>query len=195
LPFLRNGYWTFGSFNQESKLNEVALRAWAVILRVLPESRLRVVGVSCDMVEEKIRRIFSVHSVAAERVEIIGRIPIEEYFAAYSDVDVALDSFPYNGATTTCDALLMGVPVATVAGERAIARGGVSLLSTMGLGGWIAASPEALADTVSAHLRDPQRLAELRHELPGRMRASPLMDGATFARNVETIFAQVSRAN
>ncbi|MGH8090212.1 MAG: hypothetical protein ACREO6_02040, partial [Rudaea sp.] len=80
-------------------------------------------------------------------------------------------------------------------GERAIARGGVSLLSTMGLGGWIAASPDALADTVSAHLRDPQRLVELRRELPGRMRASPLMDGAAFAKNVEAIFAQVSRAN
>ncbi|HSN38695.1 MAG TPA: tetratricopeptide repeat protein [Burkholderiales bacterium] len=195
LPRLANGHWTFGSFNQESKLNTPTLRAWASILLTVPDSRLRVLGITCDLVEERIRGVFVEQGVAVERIDILGRVPIEAYLSAFGDVDVALDTFPYNGATTTCDALLMGVPVATVAGERAIARGGVSLLSTMGLGDWIAASPEVLADTVSAHLRDPKRLAELRRELPGRMRASPLMDGAAFAKNVEAIFAQVWRAN
>lgn len=193
LPFLRNGYWTFGSFNQESKLDGGALHAWAGILRALPESRLRAVGVSCDMVEERIRRILSEHSIAAERVEIIGRIPIEEYFAAYRDVDIALDTFPYNGATTTCDALLMGVPVVSVAGNRAIARGGVSLLTTVGLQDWIAPSPEALAEIVGAQVADPRRLAALRRDLPDRMRASALMDGARFAKNLEVIFEQAWR--
>jgi predicted O-linked N-acetylglucosamine transferase (SPINDLY family) len=193
LPFLRNGYWTFGSFNQESKLNGVALHAWARILGALPESRLRVVGVSCDVVEERIRGIFCEHGVAAQRVEIIGRIPIEEYFAAYRDVDIALDTFPYNGATTTCDALLMGVPVVSFAGDRAIARGGVSLLTTVGLHDWIAPSAEAIVEIVRTQVADPQRLVALRRDLPARMRASALMDGARFAKNLEGIFEQAWR--
>ena len=195
LPRLANGHWTFGSFNQESKLNAAALGAWAGILRAMPGSRLRVLGVTCDLVEEMIRGVFAAHGVDASRIDVVGRLPIDAYFSAYADVDVALDTFPYNGATTTCDALLMGVPVAAVAGSRAIARGGVSLLTTMGLSDWIAASPDALADMVSARLREPDRLAELRRELPARMRASPLMDGASFAKNVEAIFERVWRAD
>ncbi|HTI96815.1 MAG TPA: hypothetical protein VL425_09950, partial [Rudaea sp.] len=195
LPRLANGHWTFGSFNQESKLNTPTLRAWASILLTMPDSRLRVLGITCDLVEERIRGVFVEQGVAVERIDILGRVPIEAYLSAFGDVDVALDTFPYNGATTTCDALLMGVPVATVAGKRAIARGGVSLMTTMGMGDWIAASPDSLADMISAHLRDPQRLAGLRCELPARMRASPLMDGATFAKNVEAIFERVWRAS
>lgn len=193
LPRLANGHWTFGSFNQESKLNASALGAWAGILRTMPGSRLRVLGVTCDLVEEMIRGVFAGHGVDASRIDIVGRLPIDAYFSAYSYVDVALDTFPYNGATTTCDALLMGVPVAAVAGSRAIARGGVSLLTTMRLSDWIAASPDSLADMISAQLREPDRLAELRRELPARMRASALMDGAKFAKNLEGIFEQAWR--
>ncbi|MBS0556598.1 MAG: tetratricopeptide repeat protein [Proteobacteria bacterium] len=190
LPRLSNGYWTFGSFNQESKLNEPVLRAWAALLQAVPASRLRVLGVTCDLVRERICSIFGECGVAQARIDIDGRLPIDAYLAAYRDVDVALDTFPYNGATTTCDALLMGVPVATVAGDRAIARGGVSLLSTAGLADWIAPTPDALAVMVQAHLDDAQRLAALRAELPRRMRESPLMNGAAFAKNVEAVFEQ-----
>lgn len=193
LPRLANGHWTFGSFNQESKLNKPTLYAWAGILLAVPGSRLRVLGVTCDLVEERIRGVFAGKGVAAERVEVVGRLPIEAYLAAFGDVDIALDTFPYNGATTTCDALLMGVPVATVAGSRAIARGGVSLLTTVGLTDWIAATPDALVDTVSVQLRDVRRLADLRRDLPQRMRASALMDGARFAKNVEAVFEQAWR--
>lgn len=188
LPRMANGHWTFGSFNQESKLNESALFAWAGILLAVPGSRLRVMGVTCDLVEERIRSVFAGKGVVAERVEVVGRLPIEAYLAAYRDVDVALDTFPYNGATTTCDALLMGVPVATVAGSRAIARGGMSLLTTVGLTDWIAATPDALVDTVCRQLRDAQRLADLRRDLPARMRASPLMDGRRFTRDLEVLY-------
>jgi predicted O-linked N-acetylglucosamine transferase (SPINDLY family) len=185
---LDRGYWTFGSFNQESKLNEPALDAWGRVLEAIPNSRLRIVGVTNDIVEERIRKCFSERGVTEDRLDLVGRIPIDAYLASYREVDIALDSFPYNGATTTCDALLMGVPVATVAGARAIARGGVSLLSTIGLSDWIADSPQDLASLLQRQTRDPARLALLRAELPRKMRTSALMDGARFARNLETIF-------
>ena len=142
LPRLANGYWTFGSFNQASKLNTRLLQTWARLLAAIPESHLRFVGITQPLMDEKIRAIFSAQGVAGDRVEIIGRVPIDDYFSQYRSIDIALDSLPYNGATTTCDALLMGVPVATVVGERAISRGGVSLLSTVGLGDWIASSSD-----------------------------------------------------
>lgn len=193
LPRLANGHWTFGSFNQDSKLNESVLRAWAKILLAIPDSRLRVLGVTCDLVEDMIRDVFTGQGVEASRIDIVGRLPIDAYFLAYRDVDIALDTFPYNGATTTCDAMLMGLPVVAVAGNRAIARGGVSLLTTAGLSDWIAPSPEKLVDVVRAHIADPAKIAELRMRLPERMRASPLMDGAAFARSVEAAFEQAWR--
>jgi len=188
LPRLVKDYWTFGSFNQESKLSDTILEAWCRVLAGIPDSRIRIVGISCDRVEDRIRDCFSAHGIAVERVELLGRIPIEEYFVHYRGVDIALDSFPYNGATTTCDALIMGVPVATIAGKRAIERGGVSLLTTLGLSDWNAESPEALVEVLRAQTAQPQRLVALRHDLPQRMRASALMDGRRFAGNVETIF-------
>ena len=190
LPMLDNGFWTFGSFNQDSKLNDQALDAWAQVLQAIPKSRMRVVGITSDIVEERIRKCFSERGIACDRLDLVGRIPIDAYLASYRDVDIALDSFPYNGATTTCDALLMGVPVATVTGARAIARGGVSLLSTIGLRDWIADSPDDLAGLLQRQTRDPAAVAQLRAELPRRMRASALMDGARFTQNIESIFRE-----
>jgi len=126
--------------------------------------------------------------VAEGRIDVVGRIPIDAYFSSYRDVDIALDSFPYNGATTTCDALLMGVPVATVAGDRAITCGGLSLLSALGLSDWVAGSAGELAEMLQKKTTELERVAALRAALPARMRASPLMDGPRFARNVETVF-------
>jgi predicted O-linked N-acetylglucosamine transferase (SPINDLY family) len=124
---------------------------------------------------------------------LIGRVDIDAYFSTYADVDIALDAFPYNGATTTCDALLMGVPVAAIAGDRAIARGGMSLLGVLGLDDWVAESHEALVPMLQRLTADPERLAALRAELPQRMRASPLMDGPRFARGVEAVFRDAWR--
>jgi protein O-GlcNAc transferase len=188
LPFLEHGYWTFGSFNQVSKLNIPLLTRWAALLATIPQSRLRILGVTSPDFERNARTIFDANGIAPERVDYIGRLPIEHYFSGYGEVDIALDSAPYNGATTTCDALLMGVPIVATAGERAISRGGVSLLRVMGLEDWIAGSESEFIVTVHRKLRDPETLAGLREELPQRMRASVLMDGDRFARNVEAVF-------
>lgn len=190
LPMAKNGYWTFGSFNQESKLNSGVLNAWARVLLALPGSRLRIVGITCDVVESRIREAFTGHKLASDRIEIIGRLPIDAYLAAYRDVDIALDTFPYNGATTTCDALLMGVPVAAIAGDRAIARGGASLLTAVGLTDWIAAAPDDLVSVMKAQTANPRNVEILRQQLSGRMRASALMDGGAFTRQVEMAFSR-----
>lgn len=188
LPRLANGYWRFGSFNQASKLNTRLLNTWARLLAAIPDSHLRFVGITHAVMEEKIRAIFAAQGVAGDRLEIVGRIPIDTYFSHYREIDIALDSLPYNGATTTCDALLMGVPVATVAGDRAIARGGVSLLGAVGLTDWIAESPDELIAMCRTHTQDPERIASLRATLPATMRASALMDGPRFARDLEAVF-------
>jgi protein O-GlcNAc transferase len=188
LPMLGNGYWTFGSFNQATKLGSPVVDAWARALFHIPGSRLRIYGIVDKLHEEAIRDRMALAGIAGDRLDIVGRIPIDSYFAAYREVDIVLDTFPYNGATTTCDALIMGVPVATVAGERPISRGGLSLLSTLELGDWVADSPERLVDVLQQHTRAPEQLAALRSSLPQRMRNSALMDGEKFARNVEAIY-------
>jgi len=187
LPRLTNGAWTFGSTNQLAKLNRQCLHAWARVLAAVPDSRLRVLGVNDPWIAQRLSREFTSLGIETRRLEFVDRLPLQEYLASYGAVDILLDSFPYNGATTTCDALIMGVPVATIAGDRSIARGGVSLLSTLGLQDWIAPSADALPDLVRRKTEDVAALASLRAALPTRMRASPLMDGPHFARNLETL--------
>lgn len=187
LPRLQRGFWTFGSFNSGSKLNSRVLAAWSAILHAIPGSRLRVVCAADDQ-EAFVRRSFADQGIDASRLDLAGRTGIQEYFASFAGVDIALDTFPYSGGTTTCDALLMGVPVVTVAGSRAVSRSGVSLLRTAGLDEWIADDPQALPDLVQRLTADPARVQLLRRELPSRMRASPLMDGPRFAANLEALF-------
>ena len=193
LPYLSRGHWTFGSFNQLPKLNEPLLETWARLLERVPGSHLRIVGVPDPEVFERLLAPFARRGVARERVTLVGRLSLQDYLASYGEVDLALDSFPYTGGTTTCDALFMGTPVATVAGERSVARSGVSLLTTVGLPDWIAGSLDALPDLVLRHLADPPRLAQLRATLATRMRESPLMDAPRFARDVETLYRSAWR--
>lgn len=193
LPRLKNGHWTLGSTNQMAKLNRHCLAVWARVLAAVRDSRLRILGVGDPWLERRLLREFAGHGVGAERLELIGRLPLQEYFAAYRGMDILLDSFPYNGGTTTCDALIMGVPVATFAGDRSIARGGVSLLSTVGLADWIAPGEDGLPELLLRKTADADGLAALRAALPGRMRASPLMDGPRYARNLEALLREAWR--
>jgi protein O-GlcNAc transferase len=188
LPRLARGYWTFGSYNQTVKLNEPLLEAWAALLASVPDSRLRIANVLHAPVRDRFVEIFTQRGIAAGRIVTLGRMPLADYLASHADVDVALDSLPYTGATTTCDALLMGVPVATVAGDRPVARSGVSLMTTLGLTDWIAGSLADLPAVVRRQLADPAALAQLRAELPARMRASKLMDAPAFTRDLEQLY-------
>lgn len=194
LPMLDNGYCTFGSFNQASKLNEHVIETWTHLLSELPHSRLRILGITDDIQRASIIQAFEHAGVAASRIDVLKRVSIEEYFECYRSVDVALDTFPYNGATTTCDALIMGVPVATVEGERAISRGCASLLATLGLHEWIVASRDLLLPMVRRLIEEPPHLATLRETLPERMRASPLMDAERFVTDLEHAYLTAWRS-
>ncbi len=190
LPYLACGYWTFGSYNNGLKLNEAAFAAWAGVLDAFPDSRLRLFSIVNDALEQWVRASFVQHGISSDRIDCIGRIPIDQYFASASGVDIALDSFPYSGGTTTCDTLMMGLPVVTIAGERTLARSGVSLLNTLGLHEWIASSPQDLPTLLRRQLADPLRIAALREELPARMRNSPLMDAPRFTKNLEQCYRE-----
>jgi predicted O-linked N-acetylglucosamine transferase (SPINDLY family) len=188
LPRLARGYWTFGSFNNYRKLHDRVFDAWAEVLKAVPDSQLHLFSFENRESGERAVAALVARRIARERLSWHLRTGPEGHFESFADIDVALDSFPYNGATTTCDALLMGVPVLVVAGDRTLARGGVSLLNTIGLPDWIAESPQQLAAVAQRQLADVERIANLRAELPQRMRASPLMDAPRFTRNLEALF-------
>jgi predicted O-linked N-acetylglucosamine transferase (SPINDLY family) len=131
--------------------------------------------------------------VDPQRVSFMGKLPLAAYFERYQSLDIALDTFPFGGGTTTCDALWMGVPVVSLVGKTAVGRAGLSIISNVGL-------PELVADTPEEYVRlavrlanDLPRLKELHSTLRPRMQASPLMDAPRFARNVEAAYRQMWR--
>ncbi len=191
LPLLHNSNLTLGSFNNPSKLNDRVLEVWGKILNTIPKSRLQIAAVSPGRAQQRILSILERAGVKLERVEFIPRLPYRDYLASITEVDIALDPFPYNGGTTSIDTLIMGVPVVTLAGDRSIARGGVSLLSNLGLTELIAATPQDYVDIVRQLADDPARLAALRSSLRDRVQSSPLMDGERFTRNLEALYRQM----
>ncbi len=195
-PCLHNGYVTFGSFNHMAKVTDEVMALWAELLRALPSARLLMKsGALADAdVHARCLARWQQAGIARERIELIGPIPDpEQHLARYGQVDIALDPFPYNGTTTTCEALWMGVPVIALAGSRHAGRVGVSLLTQVGLEDLVAQSEAdylALAVRLAA---DPTRLMRLRAGLRERVAASPLCDAVAFARDVEAAYRTMWR--
>jgi len=184
-PCERRGSFTFGSLNQTAKLSRSVRRLWAEILRQLPGSRLALLGTPPGAARDLILRDFTADGIEPGRVTIEPRISRDDYFRWIDGVDLALDTMPYSGGTTTCDALWMGVPVLTLPGTRSVSRSAGSILTTVGLQDWIASTPEDYVRRALAAASDAGRLRELRGSLRARMRSSPLMDEAQFARDTE----------
>jgi predicted O-linked N-acetylglucosamine transferase (SPINDLY family) len=191
VPAIANGYVTFGCFNNSAKVNEKVLDAWCGILNDLPNSRLLLKSrqLHGPGLHERFRDAFARRGVDPDRVEMLGRVNSTiEHLALYGRVDIALDTFPYNGTTTTCEALWMGVPVVALAGDRHAGRVGVSILTQLGL-------MDLIADTSRDYVRiavelanDRTRLSGLRNSLRPRMADSPLCDATSFARAVEDAY-------
>ncbi|MEI6559460.1 MAG: tetratricopeptide repeat protein [Rhodospirillaceae bacterium] len=182
---------TFGSFNNLNKLSPPVLALWAALLCRLPGARLLLKSrqLADEAVARALRQSFGRHGVARERLELLSwTAGFESHLDSYRRVGIALDPFPYNGTTTTCEALWMGVPVVTLAGERHAARMGASLLTRLGLDELIAADPAAYLEIAAALATDRARLAGLRAGLRQRMTASPLCDAAALARRLETAY-------
>jgi len=190
-PVERNGYITFGSFNQVSKVSSLARQLWAEILLQLPESRLVIDRASEGAAQDRLLRDLETAGVAAGRISFRQAVPLEEYFRRFNDVDIALDTMPYSGCTTTCDTLWMGVPVVTLPGSSSLSRATASILSVTGLADWIAPTREDYVRLNLELAQDRARLSELRGLLRQRMRVSPLMDETGFARGVEAAYRGV----
>jgi predicted O-linked N-acetylglucosamine transferase (SPINDLY family) len=189
LPATRRGWVTLGCLNNFCKVNEAVLAAWSAVLAACPNSRMLMLAGA----GEHRQRTVAALGVDPSRVEFIGHCPRAQYLKTYHQLDIVLDTYPYNGHTTTCDALWMGVPVVSLAGQTAVGRGGLSILSTIGLPELVADSQELYVRLASDLAHDSGRLGELRSTLRQRMAQSPLMDAPRFARNIEAAYRQMWR--
>lgn len=188
LPYTRNGYITFGCFQNLTKITYEALAVWARIFQALPQAKLRLqikqVTTALGSREEILQRLDRV-GIAPERVILEGYIPRSDYLAAHAEVDIILDTFPYPGGTTTCEALWMGVPTLTLAGNTMLSRQGASFLSCAGLTDWIASSEDDYVNLALAHASDIPKLVQLRETLRQHVLNSPLFDAPRFALDLE----------
>jgi predicted O-linked N-acetylglucosamine transferase (SPINDLY family) len=192
LPVLRNGYVTFGCLNNPCKLTPHTMRLWARVLGAVPESRLRLLAPE-GRARDRIAAGLTLQGISAERVEFVAFRPRREYLRTYHEIDLALDTFPYNGHTTSLDALWMGVPVVTRVGTTPAARGGLSQLSNLGLRELAAYTDDDYVQAATALANDVDRLSALRAGLRARMQASPLMQAGRFARHIEQAYRAMWR--
>ncbi len=195
-PFREGGSITFGSFNTLPKLSPAAVATWSAILRAVPGSRLILKSTALQEAETRARieDRFSASGVAPERVKLYARFPAQaDHLRLYAEMDIALDTFPYNGTTTTCEALWMGVPVITLAGGLHAGRVGVSLLNQIGLEELIAHDADEYVRIAVSLASDPGRMADLRQGLRERMRTSALCDAAGFTRDLEAAYREMWR--
>ena len=193
-PVLRTGHVTFGSFNNLAKVNHQVVALWAEVLRAVAGSRLllKAAGTGDPASQEHLRGAFGAAGVDPGRIDFAGyAATAPEHLAAYGEVDIALDTFPYNGTTTTCEALWMGVPVITLAGDRHAGRVGASLLGAIGFRAGIATSPDEYVLTARLLASQPELLAAARRNLRPDMARSPLCDHAGHARALEEAYRAV----
>lgn len=188
-PCVARGGVTFGSCNALQKINARVIDVWARVLAAVPGSRLvlKATNLSEVALREDVRGRFVARGVDADRLQLLGPVsPHAAHLAGYGQIDIALDPFPYNGTTTTCDALWMGVPVVTLAGKVHAGRVGVSILRALGRGEWVAEDEDSYIALAAGLAAEPGRLREIRATLRGAMAASPLCDGPGFCRRMET---------
>lgn len=195
LPALDRGRITFGSFNTLAKISPQILGAWSRILQRIPASRLVLKnrGMDDPATVTRLRQSFGEHGVTSDRVELLGRSTPREVLASYQQIDIALDTFPYNGGLTTCEALWMGVPVITCHGEIFASRHGLTHLSAVGLTETIAHDLDDYIERAVALSQDLPHLATLRASLRDRVTVSPLCDGKKFAAHLATLLHQAWR--
>ncbi len=188
LPALRRGYVTFGSFNSYAKVGPRVVSLWAEVLRALPEARLVMITVPAGEAQAALWARFESLGVGRERIELHDRLPRRAYVDLFGEVDVALDPFPCNGGTTTCDALWMGLPVVALKGGTFLSRASLSVLTAAGVGDLVVEDEAGYVELCRRLGSDWEALAALRRGLRGQLVSSPLLDAASFTRDVEDAF-------
>jgi protein O-GlcNAc transferase len=191
LPLLQAGHITFGSFNIISKVTPEAVAIWSHILKQVPDSTLLLKAKSLfdKGTREYIGDLFHRQGITADRLIFrFHTASYKEHLDMYNDIDIALDTFPYNGTTTTCEALWMGLPVVTLAGDRHASRVGMSILANIGLPELVADTLDRYIDTAVSLAGDLNRLRSLRTSLRRIMKGSVLTDADKFTSGIETLY-------
>jgi len=179
----------FASFNTFQKVNDPLLRLWSRILAAVPNSRLLIKsgGLEDPRLQHDARTRAAAHGIDPTRLDLLGHLPSQSnHLAAYARADIALDTFPYHGTTTTCEALSMGVPVISLTGSAHVSRVGLSLLTAVGHPEWCATDEDAYVTTAATLAHNPTHLATLRESLPAQLAASPLCDQQAFVSRLSS---------
>ncbi len=195
LPADSNGVITFGSLHNLAKLNPQLIDTWSAVLKEIPRSRLLIARSTMSRsIAQRLHEEFAQRGVPAGHVEFrtLSKAP-GDYLRVYEEIDVILDAFPWNGHTTTCESLWMGVPVLTLCGNRHAGRMGASLLTQVGLTDWIAESRDNYIARAVRHADDLSSLRELRHSLRKRLLNSPVCDARRYADDVESAYRSMWR--
>ena len=189
-PAEKAGHVTFGCLNNLSKINEKVLALWGKVLQAVPGAKLLIQTAALDDAPNRSRfgELCARHGIAPARLELRGFVPVDQSSASYAAIDIALDPFPFCGGMTSLEALWLGVPVVTLAGETIASRQSASMLMNLGLSELIAEDGAQYVDIAAQLAADLPRLAALRAGLRQRYAASPLMDYAGFARELEAAY-------
>lgn len=193
LPARQKGHLTFGSFNQPSKLTPTMMAIWVDLLNCVPGAHLHLLASPDPARIDAIRGRFAEARIDAERLTIVERMPIRDYLASYCQIDIALDTWPYGGGTTTCDALWMGVPVVTLASHRPFARSASSILAQVELSALVAEDAAGYVERAVSLAQDLDGLAIMRAQLRERMSRSALRDARAFAGDFATMLEEMWR--
>ncbi|MEZ6063408.1 MAG: tetratricopeptide repeat protein [Planctomycetaceae bacterium] len=194
-PCEANGFITFGSFNNLPKISPTTIRLWSDVLKAVPNSRLAIKALS--FVDEGTRELFAgqfeQHGITRSRIDLLPpTVPLAKFLHEYRRIDIGLDPLPYNGGTTTCEALWMGVPVITLPGRHFFERMGLSILKNLGCEEWIAESAEDFVRRAADVAGRPEQLRRDRRALRDRIRDSPLCDGTLFTQGLERAYCSMA---
>jgi protein O-GlcNAc transferase len=194
IPCLLERHITFGTFNHYPKVSSEAVDVWTKILQAVPNSHLimKAKSLTDDATRRRLQSVFDQKGISADRIELLPwASSTREHLELYNRIDIGLDTFPYNGTTTTCEAMWMGVPVITLAGNMHASRTGASLLSNVGLPDLVAGTKEEYISIAINLARDFQRLESLRGNLRETMRRSPLCDAERFTADLEKCYRRM----
>ena len=186
-PSERSGCITFGCLNNFAKVTDATLDLWGRVMAVVPNSRL-ILLTPLGSARTRVATALSKHAIAANRIQFIERLPRRDYLLMYHQIDIAVDTVPYTGHTTTLDALWMDTPVVTCTGTTAVSRGAASILHCVVLDELITHNPNDFVSATVALAKDAAWLKVLRSDLRTRFEQSQLMNGKSFARHMEQVY-------
>jgi len=193
-PALKNGYITFGSFNNLAKISDQVIEVWSQLLQHIPDARLLLknAAFSDASIKERYIKLFCLHGLSRNRLLFVGfTSSTKEHLGTYARVDIALDTFPYNGTTTTCEALSMGVPVVSYCGKHHRQRVGASILTHHGHANWVADGVDQYVHIAEKLSRDTHFLSALRQSIGSTFRQSCSHDGRNVTRGIESEYARI----